>query len=350
MGFSLAQLAAQCDAEVEGDAGILIDSVANLAQARAGMLSMYTDRRYRKALVISEASAIITSVELANDFNGAKLISKEPLLVLAKVLTLFQQPEFQQPEFQGSEFQESGLHTPSRQVQPGIDKHANIHSTVILSEGVSIGANVSIAEQVVIGKGVRIGAGSVIGPGVQIKEQTLLDANVTIYASCQLGKRCHISAGAIIGADGFGFAEHAVNGVRQWTAIPQTGIVRIGDDVHIGANTTIDRGSLEDTLIADGVIIDNLVQIAHNVKIGRHTAIAGCAAIAGSTTIGENCKLGGRASIIGHLDICNDVVIFADSLVTKSIKKAGVYSSAMPAMPSDIWRKLLAKFRRGQST
>ena len=334
MGFSLAQLAAQCDAEVEGDADILIESVANLTQARAGMLSMYTDRRYREMLDSSRASAIITSIELANDFSGAKLISEEPLLVLAKVLTLFQE----------SGFQESGF-----QAQPEIDKRANIHSSVILGKGVSIGANVSIAEQVVLGKGVCIGAGSVIGRGVQIGAQTLIDANVTIYASCQLGRRCHISAGVIIGADGFGFAEHAVNGVRQWTAIPQTGIVRLGDDVHIGANTTVDRGSLDDTLIADGVIIDNLVQIAHNVKIGRHTAIAGCAAIAGSATIGENCKLGGRVSIIGHLDICDDVVIFADSLVTKSINQAGVYSSAMPAMPITKWRKLLAKFRRGQN-
>ncbi len=296
------------------------------------MLSMYTDRRYREELDSSRASAVITSIELANDFSGAKLISKEPLLVLAKVLTLFQELRFQESGFQ---------------VQPEIDKRANIHSSAILGKGVSIGANVSIAEQVVLGKGVCIGAGSVIGRGVQIGAQTLIDANVTIYASCQLGRRCHISAGVIIGADGFGFAEHAINGVRQWTAIPQTGIVRLGNDVHIGANTTVDRGSLDDTLIADGVIIDNLVQIAHNVKIGRHTAIAGCAAIAGSATIGENCKLGGRVSIIGHLDICDDVVIFADSLVTKSINQAGVYSSAMPAMPITKWRNLLAKFRRG---
>lgn len=293
-----------------------------------GMLSMYTDRRYRKALATSRASAVITSFELAGDFSGAKLLSNEPLLVLAKVLKL--------------------LHSPVLQTQATIDKRANIHPTAILGDGVSIGAHVSIAEYAVIGDGVCIASGSVIGHGVQISEQTLIDANVIIYAACQLGKRCHISAGAVIGADGFGFAEHVVSEIKQWTAIPQTGIVRIGDDVHIGANTTVDRGSLDDTVIADDVIIDNLVQIAHNVKIGRHTAIAGCAAIAGSTTIGENCKLGGRASIIGHLSICDNVVIFADSLVTKSIAHAGVYSSAMPAMPITKWRKLLAIFRRGQ--
>lgn len=327
MGFSLAQLAAQCDAKVDGDASILVESVANLSKARAGMLSMYTDRRYRDALDESQASAVITSYELAADFSGAKLISNEPLLVLAKALSL--------------------LHSSAEKVQAEIDKSANIHSTANLGVGVSIGAHVSIAANAVIGDGVCIASGSVIGRGAQIGEQTHIDANVTIYAACQLGKRCHVSAGAVIGADGFGFAEHSVNNIRQWTAIPQTGIVRIGDDVHIGANTTLDRGSLDDTVIADGVIIDNLVQIAHNVKIGRHTAIAGCAAIAGSTKIGKNCKLGGRASIIGHLELCDGVVIFADSLVTKSINHAGVYSSAMPAMPIVRWRKLLAKFRHG---
>lgn len=329
MGFSLTQIAAQCGAEIDGDADVLIERVANLTQARAGTLSLYTDRCYRRALDSSKASAVITSFDLANDFDGAKLLSNEPLLVLAKALDLFHPPELKMPA--------------------EIDKRANIHSTAILGESVSIGACVSIAENVVIGDGVRIAGGSVIGSGVKIGPQTLIDANVIIYRACQLGTRCHISAGAVIGADGFGFAEHTKNNIRQWTAIPQTGIVRIGDDVHIGANTTIDRGSLDDTMIADGVIIDNQVQIAHNVRIGRHTAIAGCAAIAGSTKVGENCKLGGRASVIGHLSICDDVVVFADSLVTKSINRAGVYSSAMPAMPITRWRKLLAKFRRGQA-
>ena len=330
MGFSLAQLAAKCDADLDGDADILIEGVTNLGQARAGMLSMYTDRRYRKAVASSNASAVITTADLANDVSGAKLISNQPLLVLARVLNLF--------------------HSPASPVEAKVDQQASVDSTAILGEHVSIGAHAVIAEQVKIGDGVCIGAGCAIGAGVQIGEHTRVDANVTIYEGCQLGACCHISAGVVIGADGFGFAEHIVDNTRQWTSIPQTGIVRIGDDVHIGANTAIDRGSLDDTVIADGVIIDNLVQIAHNVKIGRHTAIAGCAAIAGSTSIGENCKLGGRASIIGHLNIVDDVVVFADSLVTKPIHHPGVYSSAVPAMQIDRWRKVLAKFRRGSAS
>ena len=151
----------------------------------------------------------------------------------------------------------------------------------------------------------------------------------------------------MIGSDGFGFAETRNDAGPEWVAIPQIASVRIGDDVHIGANTTIDRGSLEDTVIGDGVIIDNLVQIAHNVKIGRHTAIAGCAGIAGSARIGENCKIGGRASILGHIDICDNAVVFAVTYVTKSITQPGIYSAAMPAMPLRQWQKTLARFRRG---
>ncbi len=330
MQFSLAHLAEHCNAQLEGDAHLLIHGVANLQSASEDMLSLYSDRKYRRAAQSSHAAALLTSKSLSADISGNKLIVDNPLLALARILSLFQP-------------------TQNTESSAGIDASAVVDPRAVLGAGVRIAANVSIAADAVLGDGVYIGPGSQILPGVKIGEFTRIDANVTVYQACELGKRCHISAGAVIGADGFGFAEDGENGDIKWHAIPQTGIVRIGDDVHVGANTTIDRGSLDDTTIADGVIIDNLVQIAHNVKIGRHTAIAGCAAIAGSAVIGENCKLGGRASIIGHLSICDNVVIFADTLVTKSIQQAGVYSAAMPAMPINRWRKQLAKFRRIQA-
>ena len=328
MQITLAELAEQCGASVQGDGALLVDGVCNLVDAESGKLSIYTDRCYRQAAVSSAATAILTRPDLATELKGPLLIAENPLLVLAHIMRLFEASK-------GSDG-----------VLAGVDASASISSTAMIAEGVAIAAGVFIGARVQLAAGVSIGPGSVLYDDVSIGKATKIDANVTIYHACHLGQDCRISAGVVIGADGFGFAEDTVRGVRRWVAIPQAGRVWIGDAVHVGANSAIDRGSLEDTVIGDGVIIDNLVQIAHNVRIGRHTAIAGCAAIAGSARIGENCKLGGRSSIIGHLSICDDVVVFADSLVTRSIDQAGVYSSAMPAMPVARWRKLLARFRR----
>lgn len=327
MALRLTELAQCCDAKLIGDETLLIDGVANLNNADVRKLSLFTDRRYLHALSNTRAAAVLTTPGLAEAFTGNQLVVDNPLLALAKIL---------------NKFEENTDH-PNRHGK--ISENAEIAISAQLGEGVSIGANVVIGDNVVLGDQVSIGAGAVIHQGVTIAEGSTIDSNVTLYRACRLGQRCHVSAGTVIGADGFGFAETRDDQGMVWVAIPQTARVWIGNDVHIGANTTIDRGSLEDTVIADGVIIDNLVQIAHNVKIGRHTAIAGCAAIAGSTQIGENCKIGGRASIVGHIKLCDDVTIFASSLVTKSITRAGVYSSSMPAMPAAKWRKLLARFR-----
>jgi len=325
--FSLAQVARQCNGQVLGDSDTLIKGVASLEKAGAGMLSLYSDRKYRRALNSTQAGAILTTEALADDVPGPALLVNEPLLALAKIMQMYQAEEISV-------------------IEPALSTDSSIAESATLVEGVRVAANATVCAEAGLAEGVEIGAGSVVGRGVKIGANTRIDANVTIYAGCLIGQNCHISSGSVIGADGFGFAESTENEQNVWLPIPQAGIVIVGNNVHIGANTTIDRGSLDDTVIEDGVIIDNLVQIAHNVKIGRHTAIAGCVAIAGSAIIGANCKLGGRAAIIGHLSICDEVVVFADSLVTKSITEAGVYSAAMPAMPIQRWRKLLAKFRR----
>lgn len=328
MQISLLELAEQCGASVQGDETMLVDGVSSLAEAESGKLSLYTDSSYRQAALSTGASAILTRPNLAQGLKGTLLLAENPLLALAHIMRVLEAAKL-----------------PSS-LAAGINVSASVDDTAELGEGVAIAAGAVIGARVKLAAGVSVGPGSVLHEDVSIGEASKIDANVTIYHACHLGQNCHISAGVVIGADGFGFAEDSESKSQRWVPIPQAGRVRIGNAVHIGANSAIDRGSLEDTVIGDGVIIDNLVQIAHNVKIGRHTAIAGCAAIAGSARIGENCKLGGRASIIGHLSICDNVVVFADSLVTRSINQAGIYSSAMPAMPVARWRKLLARFRR----
>jgi UDP-3-O-[3-hydroxymyristoyl] glucosamine N-acyltransferase len=326
--LTLAQLADCCDGRVVGSDAIRLDGVTNLRDADQNKISLYSDKNYSDDLSSTRAGAVITSETLADHFPGNKLIVENPLLALARILNAFK------------------IYTVPAQAAPKISDSARIAPSAILGHHLAISANAVVGENVVLGDEVSIGSGVIIGNEVNLGEQTRIDANVTIYESCQLGKRCHVSSGTVIGADGFGFAESSNDNGPEWVAVPQIASVKIGDDVHIGANTTIDRGSLEDTVIADGVIIDNLVQIAHNVNIGRHTAIAGCAGIAGSARIGENCKIGGRVSILGHIEICDDVVVFADSYVTKSILQPGIYSAAMPAMPLRQWHRVLARFRR----
>lgn len=329
LNFTLAQLADSCNGKVVGLDNIILDGVTSLRAADQNKISIYSDKKYAVDLASTSAGAVITSHAMAEDFQGNRLIVANPLLALAQILNVFKDAA-------------SGKYTEAL-----VSDRAHIASSVKIGNNVAIGVNAVIGENTVLGNDVHIGAGAVIGEGVSIGGQTKIDANVTIYDDCCLGQRCHVSAGTVIGGDGFGFAETSNDQGREWVAIPQIAGVIIGDDVHIGTNTSIDRGSLEDTVIADGVIIDNLVQIAHNVNIGRHTAIAGCAGIAGSAQIGKNCQIGGRASILGHIQICDDVVVFADSYVTKSITQPGIYSAALPAMPIRQWHKLVARLRRG---
>jgi UDP-3-O-[3-hydroxymyristoyl] glucosamine N-acyltransferase len=298
--YKLSQLAELLDAELHGDPNCVITGIATLQSANAQQISFLDNVRYRKYLSTTQAAAIILAPNELEHCQTHALVSKNPYLAYAKVAALFD---------------------PAAQAKP------SIHPTAVIEENCQIHPTAII------------GAGCVIGQGSHIGAHSRLWANVTIYHGVRIGERAIIHSGVVIGSDGFGFAQD--KGV--WRKVPQIGGVIIGDDVEIGANTTIDRGALENTIIENGVKLDNQIQIAHNVIIGAHTAIAGCVGIAGSTTIGKYCMIGGKASIGGHLTIADKVMIAGGSGIAKSITDPGVYSSALPAEPAAAWRKNLAR-------
>lgn len=318
---NLKQLAELTGSELKGDADIAINDVATLQDATQGEISFVSNPKYKKHLEVTHASAVILSPKLAVDFKGNALVNNDPYLTFAKVVNIFYKPD-----------------TPQ----------ANIHSSAVVAEDASIGENVDIAANVVINSGVSIGNNSIIGAGSIIAENTvigsnaLIHANVTLYADTQIGTDVIIHSGAVIGSDGFGFAPKSD---KSWYKILQIGNVVIGDDVEIGANTTIDRAALGSTSIGNGVKLDNQIQIAHNVKIGDLSIIAGAAGVAGSTTIGERCQIGGAVAISGHLIITDDVIITGRSMVMGSIKKPGVYSSGIATDENRKWRRNAARFR-----
>ncbi len=317
----LQELADSVGSTLQGDPDCVITGLASLEDAGPGHLSFLTNRQYRKYLKLTSASAVLLGAEDAIDCPSNILISNNPRLSLAKIARLFEKKD---------------------------TFPAGVHPTAILGEGSVIAPTASIGAYCVIGKDVTIGAGAIIHPQctlgdcVRIGANSCLKSRVTIYENCRIGENCLLHSGAVIGADGFGFANDEEGG---WVKMPHLGSVVIGNKVEIGANTTIDRGFLKDTYIHDGVIIDNLVQIAHNVVIGSNTAIAACVAIAGSTTIGQNCLIGGCAMIAGHLEIADRTVITATSGVNHSLTTPGVYSSGMPAKPNHLWRKNIARFQ-----
>ena len=218
---------------------------------------------------------------------------------------------------------------------------AQISSSARLGENVSIGAQATISDNVCIGNNAIVEAGCVIGPGVSIGADCHLHARVTVERFCELGKQVILHPGVVIGSDGFGLVRDG----GRWHKIPQIGRVIIGNDVEIGANTTVDRGALDDTIIEDGCKLDNLIQVAHNVHIGAGTAIAACVGIAGSAIIGKNCQISGAAVVLGHLTVCDEVTITAMSLVTKDIKKPGVYSSGTPLLDNAVWHRNNARYK-----
>jgi UDP-3-O-[3-hydroxymyristoyl] glucosamine N-acyltransferase len=223
-----------------------------------------------------------------------------------------------------------------------IHPSAFIDSTATLAAGVSVGAFACIGEGAVIGAGARIAEHCVIGRHAQVGADSRLSAHVTVADGCRIGARCIVHPGAVIGADGFGFALHQ----GQWIKIEQLGGVLIGDDVEIGANTCIDRGALQDTVLEDGVKLDNLVQIGHNVRVGKHTAMAGCAGVAGSATIGAHCTVGGGAIVLGHLSLADHVHVSAASVVTRSILKPGNYTGLFPIDDNAVWEKNAATLKQ----
>lgn len=317
--FSLQQLADHLGAQLQGDGTTAISSIAALEQASQGSISFISNARYAKHIQTCKASALIVTAELSERCTQAHLIVDNPYLAYAQISKLFDT-------------------APCAAL--GIHASAQIASSVQLGEGCSIAAHCVVEDGAVLGDGVVLGAGCFIGKGSVLGNACKLAPNVTIYHDVNIGDRVQILSASVIGADGFGFAPSA-NG---WVKIHQIGGVTIGNDVHIGACTSIDRGALDDTVIADGVIIDNQIQVAHNVHIGKNTALAGCVGIAGSAKIGANCTLGGGVGVAGHLQICDNVHLTGMTLVSKSINEPGVYSSGTALSRSDQWRKNAVRF------
>ena len=317
--FTLAEIAAQLGGDVLGDAQTRIVRVAALASAGEGDIAFLSNPKFRDQLASCKASAVILRADAAADFSGARIVTANPYAYYARLATLLNPYE--------SGF--SGVH-PSAALESPVPASA------------AIGPHVSIGKGVRLGEGVVINAGCVIGDGAAIGDGAVLYPRVTVYHHCQIGQRCIIHAGAVIGADGFGFAPDG----QDWVKIPQIGRVLIGNDVEIGANTTIDRGALDDTIIEDGCKLDNLVHIGHNCVIGRNSVIAGCVGIAGSTVFGEHCIVGGAGMISGHLNIVAGTTISGGSTLMKSIAKPGVYTSVFPIDTHEEWLRNASHLRR----
>ena len=319
--WPLGRLAERLGAELRGDPGRVVRAIAPLGVAGEGDLSFLANRRYLKDLRATRASAVIVGPGDAGASPTAVLVVPDPYLGYARAAALMAE----------APVPESGIH-PSAVVDPAaeVSTEASVGPLAVVGSGASIGARA------------RIGPGSVVGPETVVGAETRLVANVTICRGVRIGARCLLHPGAVVGADGFGLA----NDHGAWVKIPQLGSVRLGDDVEVGANTTIDRGALQDTVVGDGVKIDNQVQIAHNVVIGPDTAIAGCVAIAGSVRIGARCIIEGAAMISGHLELADDVHVTGGSAVAKSITRSGVWSSGMPAQENHAWRKMWARMQK----
>jgi UDP-3-O-[3-hydroxymyristoyl] glucosamine N-acyltransferase len=306
--LTLGEIVAQLGGEAVGDRGTRLAGVATLDSAGPEQIAFLANPKYRGRLATTRAGAVILGPGDRDAAAMPRIVSDNPYAYYARTVALFH---------------------PDEPAQPGIHPFAQVDGSATVDATAEIGAFVVIGAGARIGARARIGAHAAIGRGVAIGDDTRLHPRVTIYDGCSVGARCILHSGAVVGADGFGQAR----GEGQWIKIPQVGGVRIGDDVEVGANTTIDRGALDDTVIGEGVKLDNQIQVGHNVVIGAHTVVAGCTGISGSVTIGRDCMIGGGVGIAGHLSICDGVTVTGTTFVTKSITQPGTYSSGMPFMP-----------------
>ena len=322
MSLSLQQLAKALQSEFRGDAELLISGIASPSRAQAGDLCFVQRERYLPDIVGSDCSAVIVPHTMAGELNG-------------KGLVLSRNPEY------SFVLAIAALGLEVETTTPGVHPSAQVAPSARLADGVSIGANVVIEDDVEIGAESVIGAGCVIEQAVSLGSHCRLHSRVTLAHSVRIGDRCILHSGVVVGDDGFGLVMHA----DQWHKIPQLGSVVIADDVEIGANTTIDRGAINDTVIEQGCKLDNQIHVAHNVRIGAHTAIAACVGIAGSAIIGRYCKISGAAGVLGHLTIADHVTITAMSLVTKDVREAGVYSSGTPLLPNSLWHRANVRYK-----
>lgn len=318
---TLLQITDRLGGELLGEGDTRISGLATLHSATAGDITFLTSNRYRHLLDGTRASAVLLGPTAANWTSKPRIVSEAPYVYLARLVAfLFPEPP----------------------LKPGVHPSAMVDPDARVSTSASIGAGAVISSGAHIGDHVRVGPGCVVGVDASIGSDSTLHPNVTVYHHCRIGRRCILHSGAVIGADGFGMAQSD----GRWIKIPQIGAVVIGDDVEVGANTTIDRGALDDTVIEDGVKLDNQIQIGHNVRIGAHTAIAGCVGIAGSARVGAHCTLGGGAIILGHIELADDVHIGAGSLVAKSIPNAGRYSGIYPLQTNADWSRGAVHLRR----
>ncbi|PSU81042.1 UDP-3-O-(3-hydroxymyristoyl)glucosamine N-acyltransferase [Photobacterium phosphoreum] len=319
--ITLAELADKLGAELHGDGTTKIHSIASMGKATTGQITFLSDSKYRQQLSQCQADAVMLREADVEFFNGNMLVVKDPYLSYALVAQLLDT-------------------TPVAAMD--IAASAYVDPTATLGNNVAIGHNAVIEAGVQLGDNVQIGAGCFIGKNAVIGSNTKLWANVTIYHDVVLGSQCLVQSSTVIGADGFGYA----NDKGEWVKIPQLGSVRIGNRVEIGACTSIDRGALEDTVIADNVILDNQMQIAHNVQIGYGTAMAGGTIVAGSTTIGKYCIIGGASVLNGHIKIADGVTITGMGMVMRSIEEKGMYSSGIPLQPNKEWRRTATRVHR----
>ncbi|MBQ4854256.1 UDP-3-O-(3-hydroxymyristoyl)glucosamine N-acyltransferase [Rhodanobacter sp. B2A1Ga4] len=320
INYTVAELAERFGLRFSGDGTRGIDGVGTLAGAGPSQLSFLSNSKYAAQLAATRAGVVVLREENHADCPTAALVAQDPYVAYAKIAALFER-------------------LPAAP--------AGIHPSAVVAAGAQVSASASIGPGCVIAEGAVIGDGAVLGPHCIVGEdctvgaQSRLVARVTLVTRVTLGQRVLVHPGAVIGSDGFGLAFDK----DHWIKLPQLGGVRIGDDCEIGANTTIDRGALDDTVLEEDVRLDNQIQIAHNVHVGAHTAMAGCAAVAGSAKIGRWCMIGGNAGVLGHLELADRVTITAKSLVTHSIREPGEYSSGVPLQDNRQWRRNAARFK-----
>lgn len=319
--YALQEIVDLLGGDLEGDGRLQVERLSSIAQATTGAITFFSDTKHTQALRSTGASAVVLRAEHKTLTDLPCIITDNPYAYFARLSAL--------------------LH-PQPTYQSGIHPSVVIGEDAQIAGAVSIAAQVVVGNDVVLGEGVRIGAGCVIEDGVQIGDHTVLEPRVVVKHGSVIGAHCHLFSGCVVGNDGFGYAEEG----GRWIKIPQVGRVVIGDHVDIGSNTTIDRGALDDTVIAEGVKMDNLIQVAHNVRIGAHTVIAGCVGIAGSAVIGAHCRIGGAAMILGHLQIADGVTISPGTMIMRSITQAGTYTALMPFQKHEDWLRTAVNIRQ----
>ena len=319
-GITLGELAVRFGCALRGDPQLRVTHVATLEHAGDGAVSFLANPKYKSYLTQTQATLVVLDAASAEAYTRAVLIAKNPYLTYARIAAV--------------------LH-PAPSFVPGIHATAVVADTAQIDASAYVGPHAVVEAHARISARVMIGPGCVIGREVVMGADTRLMANVTVLERCVLGERCIVNPAAVIGSEGFGFAPDPAGG---WVKVPQVGRVLIGDDVEIGASTTIDRGAIGDTVIEDGVKLDNQIQIAHNVRIGAHTAMAAFVGVSGSTTIGSRCMIAGQVGIAGHLNICDNVVVTGKSMVSASIKKPGVYSGSLHVEETRKFRRNAARF------